>query len=128
VGRQLPDVVSAIVGRDRLDPVGTMFGEILEREVSAVLFAERHNLCGNLTAIEGVASLLGNQLITAGQVRVLEDLSLFGRATAGKIRLRRIWPFAQRLGRALPAVGDDIADRKALAGVIDGRFEELGKA
>jgi hypothetical protein len=76
---------------------------------------------------KGIASFGGQKFERARQIWLAMDLAglwglaidQIGAGTGGKLRQQRRC--------ALPLLGDDFADRKALTGIIDGRSEQLGE-
>ena len=50
--RHLINIVAAIVGGDRLDPIGAMIGKVFERKQSAEFFRAAHELLGDLALVE----------------------------------------------------------------------------
>ena len=61
VGRQLENVVAAVVARNRLDPIGVVLLEIGLAQVAAVGLHEGVDLVGDLALVEGVASALADE-------------------------------------------------------------------
>ena len=62
VRRQLVDVVAAIVGRDRLDPVGIVLGEVALVEQAVALLHVGGDRLGDRSLVERIASALGDLL------------------------------------------------------------------
>ena len=75
VRRQFPDVVAAIIGADRLDPVAFMLGKVLEREIAPVLLAEGHDFPRNLSFIERPWPLLGDDSQRSREARVFHHFT-----------------------------------------------------
>jgi len=121
VGRKLPHVVAAVVGRDRLDPLGRMVGEILQVEKPVALPAGGDDLFRDRTAIKRVATPLGDQPIVRGQLGILEHLADFGWLPLGTIG----GGHARVAAGTWPAAVDDLADRESFFRVFDGRRQKL---
>ncbi len=117
VGRKLPHVVAAVVGRDGLDPFGRMVGEILQVEKPVALPAGGDDLFGDRAAIKSVATPLGDQAIARGQLGILENLADFGWLPLGTIG----GGHARVAAGTWPAAVDDLADRESFFRVFDGR-------
>ena len=90
VGRQFPDVVAAVVGRDRLDPFGRVIGQVLERHVAAVRLGIVDDLPGDLAAVERRRAVLGDRAIARRQVGIAEDLAFGRRMAVDQIGLGRV--------------------------------------
>ena len=110
VRRQLPHVVAAVVGRDRLDPLGVVRGQVRGGEIAAVGAHVLLDALGDLALVEGVAAALGDG------ARACWPAADSGRSRPWPARGRRACRsrrssgyFASRRGIARPALGDDLA-------------------
>ena len=75
IGRQLPHGVPAIRGRDRIEPVALVFGEVTQAEVSAILFAERHDLVRDASLVEDISPLGSDRAIGLREFGERHDLT-----------------------------------------------------
>jgi len=75
VGRQFIKCHSAVVGAPRFDPVGVVLFEVRQREETAVGLGERDDRFGDRAIVVRVASTLGKQSKSLGQVGVAEHLA-----------------------------------------------------
>ncbi len=126
VGRQLPHVVAAVVDADGLHPVRVVGGQVLVAEEAAVGLHVGIDLPGDLALVEGVAALLGQELQRLRQAGVAEDLPAHRAALAvHREGLQEARVLAQHRHAAVPVVGDELGDREALLGVLDGRRQHL---
>ena len=76
VGRQLPQLVSAIRGGNGLHPLRPVGGQVLVGQEPTGLLHEGVDGAGDLTLVESVPAVGGQGLEGAGKGRVLPDLSL----------------------------------------------------
>ncbi len=74
VWRQLLHRTAREVARQQFYPVHAVVGQILGRQVRAMLFGERGNFLRQLAAVKGVAVGFSNQLQRVRLRRVTEDL------------------------------------------------------
>ena len=123
--RQLPDLVAAIVRADRLDPGRGVIGEILERKQPADLVRIGDDLLGDHALVENLRAFPRDRLVDPAQVRILEHVAGPGRVAIGEIGRQGIRRFAQAFLGLGPPSGDDLGDRKALLGVLDGRTQNI---
>ena len=140
VGRQLIDVVAAVIDGDGFDPGGLVVLEVGLAEKTAVGAHEGVDLIGDLALVEGVAALFRDQAERVRQRRVLEDLTLvwsapllrqgFGGQTScvDAVSLEESSGKLVGLGVAhadAPEVADVLGDGEALVRVADGRREQV---
>ena len=125
VGRQFPDVVAAIIGRNWLDPVGRVILEVLHAEIAAVRLAEGDDLLGDRAAVIGIAAAVGDHAQAVRQVRVAEDLAHLRGPAVGIIRGGRFGIVGRDAFARLPIAGDDLADRKTLFGILNRWGQQL---
>ena len=128
--RKLEHVVAAIVGLHRLDPLGRVLREIVEREEAAFLVRERDETLGDFALVEGLATAFGNHLERLGEGRVLEHFADPRGLTVLEVNLRCVRVGAAHLGRFDPApvARDHFGHRHALLGILDTRREQFLEA
>ena len=128
VRRELVERVAAIGRRDRLDPRGLVRGEILHRQVAAVLLAVVDDGPGDLAAIERVAPALGERAERARQVLLHEDVAGLRRAAVDEVggRGRLVRLSFRDLGHP---VGDGLLHhREPVLGECDRRRQQFRRA
>ena len=130
VGGQFPDIVAAVVGGDRLHPLGGVGSQVFVREETVHLFHEVVDCAGDLALIESVPTFPGDQFQGVGQVGILKHLTFPGGAATGHVGLSVVWIIVEPPGGAFQVIGDQLRYREALPGIGDGRLEDLlhGKA
>jgi hypothetical protein len=84
VGRQLPHRGPTIGGRDGLDPLTAVIGEIVHREEATVLLGERDDPARDLALVARAPAAFGDEPQRPRQRRVGEDLALAGRPALGQ--------------------------------------------
>ena len=117
--RHFVDVVTAVIGRDGLDPVGLVVGEVAHFEQAVAGFHVGDDRAGDRSLVKRVAALLGDHIQRARQPRVCEDVALFHR-----LAIRQEGRSGVRIGRqcleaVVPLVGHQLGDRKSVARVGD---------
>ena len=127
VRRQLPDIIAAIVRRDRLDPLAPVRGQVVGIEQAADPPGIGRDLLGDRPAIEGLAPPRGQQPQRARQAGIAEDLPLRRRLAARQEAGRRGRHLGQLAGGGLPVRRDDLADRETFLGIRDRRRQQLGQ-
>ncbi len=128
VGRKLPHIVAAVVGRDGFDPFGPVVLEVLHAEVTAERFAGGDDLSGDGAAVVGIASPFGDCAEAGGQVRIAEELADARRLAARIVRGQELGLQAGFSLAASPSAADDLADGKSLFGVLDRGGQQLLEA
>ena len=76
VGRQLPDIVAAVLDAERLDPFRFVLGQIFVAKEAAVFAHERVERAGDFAAIEGIAATGGDCLERCGEGRIAKCLAV----------------------------------------------------
>mmetsp|Transcript_19740 Transcript_19740/g.78614 ORF Transcript_19740/g.78614 Transcript_19740/m.78614 type:complete len:568 (+) Transcript_19740:124-1827(+) len=137
VGRELEDAVRLAVRRVEqfVDPLAAVRLEVVgvPRDARDVLGGEQLLRDGAVAAIKRVAAVGGERPQRLGEARVREDVALGGRLAAVRrvelVQRVRILAVRRRLrlvdAAHAPLVRDDLRDREAFLGVLDGRLEEL---
>ena len=116
IGRQLPHVIAAVIGRDRLDPGRGVRREILISNETPDALAEGIHCLGERTPIERIATVLRECFVRLGQIRIAEDFA-FGRSFAARqVRARKVWVFLQAIAE-FPIVGNQFAERETFASI-----------
>src|SRR5215471_3825105 len=87
IRRNLNDVQTAIVGRNRIDLVATVAEKILRRKERAARVERLRHVVGDVAFIEGPSPLAGDGLQGRCQRRKADDIALFGRSTVKQIVL-----------------------------------------
>jgi hypothetical protein len=90
-----------------------------------VLAHERIDLAGDLAAIEGIAPLPGQQPVGVAQIRIAEDLALFGSASVNGERLHECpGPSGQDARAPLPRACDELRNGEPALGIVNGGLED----
>jgi hypothetical protein len=123
---QLVDLVAAVGGADRIDPVGAVRREVGGDQEAATLLHVGRDGGADCTAVNGSGAVACDLLERLRQIAVLKDLSRPRSAAARKkhgggsvIQPRR---------RRAPLRANDLGHRKPIARVADGRPERRGEA
>ena len=129
VRRQLPDIVTAVVGADRRDPLALMRSQVFIAQEAVVGLEIGVNTPGDGTLVERIASFMADDFQGAGQIRIAPAFASAWRAFAvhgelfGKTR-----PLRQGWHTAAPVVGDGFMHGVTLARIGDGRCQILRHA
>ena len=133
VGRQLADIIAAVIDRDRLHPFRIIFAEILCAEIAVGTLRKSDNFFCQRTAVKTFR--LGRADLPQGirHIGVAKHLARAWRPTVdrelAKIRFE-FFPLllAEMMMMPLPAAGYVKRDRVALFRIPAGRFDQFGKA
>ena len=117
-------VVAAVLDRDRIDPVATVRGEVLERHGAVVGAACERNALRDGTAVEALALGRGDVLERFGLLRAIEALARVRRAILGQEGPAEFREALEGGRLARPAERGDRRDHVALARVTDRGLEE----
>ena len=107
-----------------------MGGEILIGQEAADPFEIVAHDVGGFAGIEFVPALVSDPLQRVGQVRISEQATFLRRGREiGRLRIVELFQhaavsrFLQARCVAAPIIGDDLRNRRAVTGVLNGRFE-----
>ena len=127
VRRQFPDVVAAIAGADRLDPVGGVLLEVAQRDQATDRLAVANDLPGDPALVKRLRPLLADGTIDLGQVAVGHAFAFPRRAAVLEKCAAGGRRFAEDHFAGLPVAGDDLRHRKAVPRVTNRRRKRLGQ-
>jgi hypothetical protein len=113
-GRHLDDLAAAIRRAQGLDPVGRVLGEVSQSEQAAARRDVGDDGFGDRTVVEGVSSLVLNELEAASQPRVPENLAVARWPSMLQERRRRRFVCRQPFEAAGKLVGHQLGGWKAL--------------
>ena len=121
--RHLVDVVALVVGRDRVDPFRLERPQVGHLPLRPTGIHAAHDGASDRAAVEGIRSVLGQELVGSGQVRVPEDAVERGYLAVAKEHLARFRILAQladvELVVASPVTLDALGQPESLAGGFD---------
>ena len=123
VGRNLADRPAAVVGLDRLHPLGLEIGKVVERHRAALLVDDVDDGLRGGTLVVAVAPLFRDAPQGAREVGIAEDLARAGRAAVDQERRARVGVLAEQLLGPRPQAGGDLHQGEAVLGVEDRRRE-----
>ena len=133
VGRQLVHIVAAIIDGKRRHPFAVMGREILITQIAADALEIGVHGVRDLTFVEGVAAVLGEQRIACARDRDCGRFRLpraYGRRRVSRARvvefLDQTLVLLERGHVVLPVERDELRDGKAVVRVADGRREVFG--
>ena len=126
VRRQFPDVVTAIVGADRVDPFAGVRGHVLIAQETIVGIEIRIDAARDLALVERIAAAVRDLLQCIREIRIAPHLAFARRASGfrraaidGELFLEPR-PLRQHRHAAAPVIRDDVVHRMTVARVTDG--------
>ena len=128
VGRALIDVVAAVGSLDGSHVLALGLGEVVQAVQSAEAVQVLNDVLGDGAPIEGVAPPFGDAAQGLRQLRLAVEVAGLRRLAAGQEDAGRGRVRAQGVGVKVPVEGDAPMDAIAVAGVRDGRLEQLAQA
>ncbi len=127
VGWNFVQGVPAVVPADGLDPFGSVAGQIVLGECTAVFGREARQRLRDRAAVEGLAAAVGDRPQTAGRRGKTEQLAHFGRTAPGQEGFGKAGHGLQFGRGGSPLLLHHHRDRVAALGQFDGRLHQIGE-
>ena len=133
VGGHGIDVYAAIVGHERVEPLGVLFAKIFAGEPTADALEVGFDGLSDGAIVVGVAAAVGDHFVGASEIGIAEDVAFVGGFAGGRPGVHGVGGFfdtgigAREGGEiAFDVVADDLRDGDAGFGQVDRGFEEFG--
>ena len=123
IGRKLPDVVTSVIDRYRLNPSRGVLRKVSRSEEAARGLRVSDDGFSQRSAVEGISAPFGDDPQRPRQAGIPEHGSRRGRVPVGQETGSRSGDQRQFPLGGLPVGGDNLADGKAVLGIGDRRLE-----